>query len=302
MKTIKWQIPLGAETLINTSNIPVIFNAGSYGNFLSWCLCYFSGKVDILPFEEDGSSHGYDNFDQHGLTRIHPKSTNDIYKDSVIKTRLDDIASKYGSGILLYTNYDLFLLNINNKFDKVFVKTHDGWLNFSESIDPDLANNLKKWQINNLREMQPWQVREFLSYFIWEQHIAESEIDDVLNYHNDKIVKIDVRLIIDDFQCTIERLLEYCNFPKARSNFDEIYQSWSKLQKHLKKDQLVKSIIDNVSNNTEFDWSDKNLSTVDEAIIQFKLRELHKLDLLCYNLNEFPSNTTDLKKYLKTCE
>jgi len=285
---------------INERITPIIFNGGSYGHFVAWCLCYFSGKTDCLPFNETGSSHLFTDtdFKLHGLIKIHPKFTNDTYKDHVLAERIDNIAAKYGSGILLYANYDLFVLNINNKFDKIF-HGKGGWLGHVESMGPDMANNLKKWQVDNLDNMQQWQIREFLSYFIWKQHEKEIEIDTILRYHNDNIVKIDIKRLINEFQVTIEHLLDYCNFTKTRSNFEEIYELWIKLQTHIYKDQIVESIIKNVINNNDFDWSDKNLSIVDEAIIQFKLRDLHKLDLKCYDLNEFPTSTKDLRKYLE---
>jgi hypothetical protein len=281
--------------------IPIIFNGGSYGHFVAWCLCYFSGKTNELPFNKTGNSHLFteNDFKSHGLIKIHPKHPDDVYKDYVLKERLNYIANKYGSGIFLYANYDLFLLNINNKFSKIFTETSGGWLGWVESNNVDMANDLKKWQVDNLDSMQQWQIREFLSYFIWKQHEKEIEIDTILHYHNDSIIKIDIKQLISEFQLTIERLLDYCNFTKSRSNFEEIYEIWVKLQTHIHKDQIVESIIKNVIDDTDFEWSDKNLSIVDEAIIQFKLRELFDFDLLCYNLNEFPTNTADLKKYLK---
>jgi hypothetical protein len=93
-------------------------------------------------------------------------------------------------------------------------------------------------------------------------------------------------------------MLRFSNFELVNSDFDKIYQDWIACQFHIHKDRDIEQIVDCVVNNINLDWSDKNLTVVDEGIIQMRLRDLHNLDLLCYNLNVFPKNTFDLRKVL----
>ena len=286
-------------TTSNSAVIPVVFNGGAYGNFVRWCLLHFSGQTDgiTLPFTPTGSSHapGFSEKKFPGVVLIHPKNTGDLHNDSILIERLESIVSQFGCAILLYANTDRFILNLNNKFEKIFEK---GFLHQTESIDAEMANNLKQWGCNNLDEMQRWQVREFLSIFLWQQHLAETELENLLKFNHPQILKVDINNLIVDFENTIKSLLNFSNFKLIRSNFEEIHQAWLACQYHLNKDQLVSDIVDSVVHNKNLDWSEKNLTVVDEGIVQMKLRDLHRLDLLCYNLNEFPTNTIELRKLL----
>jgi hypothetical protein len=41
------------------------------------------------------------------------------------------------------------------------------------------------------------------------------------------------------------------------------------------------------------------LTLIDEATIQMILRDVHKLDLMCYELDQFPENTKALRSKLE---
>jgi len=285
-----------------TGIIPIIFSSGAYGHFVRWCIMYFSGQVQGVPFLNDGSSHrsGVEvGLREHAtnLRLFHPKGPGDNTQGQVLHQRLDAFVDTYSKGILLYGNYNRFLLIMNNKIEKI-VPSLQSWINDLVQQMPEMAGNLKEWQVENLSQMSPWQIREFLSYFIWTQHASECEIDTIVDYHDPRLIKIDVDQLINHFQPTVEQLLDFCGLTKTRDNFEEIYQAWYRLQKHINKDQLVDSIINSVINNVELTWADKNLSLIDEAVIQMKLRDQHQLDLQCYGLDQFPSNTGDLKKLL----
>ena len=289
--------------LDNKNTIAIVFAPGAYGHFIQWCILYFSGKIDQLPFLEDGSSHGLrETVTDLSIERIHPRNVNDANKPDVVPVNLDIIANSYNKVILLYANYDSFLLNIHNKFNKLIIDPHNGWLRRAEALDPEMANNIKKFNVNNLFEMRPWQLREFLSYYMWAQHQAETEIENILNFNNNNIIKIDIRQLVDNFQTTIKTVLNFCELAVVRTNFDEIYNIWIKLQKHVNKDQIVLDIVNSVINDVNIDWSDKSLTILDESIVQFKLREIHNLDLLCNDLDQFPTNTNDLKQLLINME
>ena len=284
---------------MKSNTVPILFNAGNYGTFVEWCLGYFSGSLnDNKPFCNDGSSHsfagnhllnmqGWRDYLQsptsHKLVRLHPKTYED---ESLIASALE-VLETADVAILMYNNYDSVLLHLNNKFEKI------GFLKKQEKF---VLHNLEGWDHQSFADMQIWEVREFLSLYIYRQHLSEAEMDDVLAFEHPKLKKIDIRMLFDHFEVTIKQLLEVCQLPVIKNNFDEIYSQWISTQRHHQKDKIVSNIVNAVVNHEYLNWSP--LTVVDEAIVQMQLRDLHNLDLRCYNLNVFPTNTTDLQKLL----
>jgi hypothetical protein len=284
------------------STVPILYNAGSYGTFVEWCLNYFSGQIESeLPFNATGNSHkfggnnlltvqGWRNYvasDQdYRLVRFHPKTAQ---SDSV-ELVLAEVLQHVDRAIVLYCDEDLFALNINNKFEKVYPH---GWLNEHQSM---FVDSLKKWQHSSLEHMQTWQLREFLSYYIVAQHRDELALDYLSSYHDPRVAKVNIKLLFTDFADTVCKLLDFVDLPCTRNDFERVHQAWIAVQAHRDKDQLIHSIVTSVVDNQPLEWN--NLSIVDEAMVQMHLRVLHKLELKCYNLDVFPTNTNELKKLL----
>ena len=276
-----------------------------YGTFLHWALSYFSGLTDLTsPHTNLGNSHLFrglhliningwreyvNNTHQYSkLVRLHPRTSEE---ESVVKT-INEVLESVNRAIVIYHAEDYLLLALNNKFEKIWAH---GWL---VEWQADFVDNLLNWNKSNLNEMEPWELREFLSLYIYQQHNSETKYKDMCTYVNPKVYKIDIHDLINNYKDTIINLLCYCKLPLIRNNFDEVCQEWIALQKHIEKDKIVNTIVDSIINNYTFTWADQNLTLVDEAIVQMRLRELHKLDLLCYNLNVFPTNTNNLRKLL----
>ena len=276
-----------------------------YGTFLHWALSYFSGLTDLTsPHTNLGNSHLFrglhliningwreyvNNTHQYSkLVRLHPRTSEE---ESVVKT-INEVLESVNRAIVIYHAEDYLLLALNNKFEKILAH---GWL---VEWQADFVDNLLNWNKSNLNEMEPWELREFLSLYIYQQHNSETKYKDMCTYVNPKVYKLDIHDLINNFKDTIINLLCYCKLPLIRNNFDEVCQEWIALQKHIEKDKIVNTIVDSIINNYTFTWADQNLTLVDEAIVQMRLRELHKLDLLCYNLNVFPTNTNNLRKLL----
>ena len=166
--------------------------------------------------------------------------------------------------------------------------------------EKDIIENLVHWKTTSLASMEDWEVREFLSFYIYEQHLSETEltvIKDLMSYHSD-ILFVNLADIRDKFEDTLVKIFDYCNmhiinFEKIKS----VYCEWSKLQRHKDKDILVKNITDSIINNVNIDWSNNQLTIVDEAFIQMNLRN-KGIEIKCANLNKFPSNTHDLRPFL----
>jgi hypothetical protein len=288
-------------------NTCILFNGGGYGTFVEWCLNYFSDPTmsDQLPFNLNGNAHKFNgnpkgdfqmclsyinSSDDLPIVRFHPKHTID---ESLIDN-LNYINSHFRHVIYLYPTIDSIAWNINNKFEKIF--SH-GWLVENEDI---IYKDLKKCNIESIDTAEPWQLREFLSFFLYPQHLAESEtlmIDSYAKqFSNFKFVSMNQ--LRDNFKQTIIMLLDYCKLTPTRiSQIEYIYNSWIKLQYHCHKDQLIKQIVSAVLTNTDFTWP--SLTLVDESLIQHYLREQH-IGIKCFNLNVFPSSTQELKQYLYT--
>ena len=288
-------------------NTCILFNGGSYGTFVEWCLNYFSNLMfdESLPFTEIGNSHRFvgnqliningclryvDSQYNYSFVRAHPVTQQD---DDII-INLQYINNNFNKIIFLSSTVDTMAWNINNKFEKIYPH---GWLKEFESA---FSDNLQQWNCNGLNQMADWEEREFLSINIYEQHLSEIKFDKH-QYIKDTFSKfqfVTIDLLRDNFKDTVLSLLEYCNLEVVRVNkFDYVYQEWIKLQHHCNKDQLIKTIIASIINNTYYDWADYKLTLVDEALIQYYLREQH-IEIKCYNLNTFPTNTTELKEYL----
>ena len=106
---------------------------------------------------------------------------------------------------------------------------------------------------------------------------------------------IEIGQLRDNFVETITKLFEKLNLPIIRNNIEFIYEEWDKLQYFKNKDKQIKEIVDAVLNDVDLDFG--GLSIIDEAEIQRQLRN-NGWEIQCYDLNVFPTNTTDLKKLL----
>lgn len=286
------------------NTIPIIFQGGAYGTFVEWCLNYFSGE-DVIrnPFKLHGNSHGFignhlkdingwRNYLQtkknFKFARLHGKTEK---TDSIIE-HIEEILLHAPKAIILYHDDSFNLLAINNKFNKIY---QEGYLQHNK----DKFNNpYVKWNKSDLEEMATWEIREFLSMNIFKQHEEEYENNLIAKYENKNIKKINIKNLFFNFENTIKDLLLWSESNLVKDNFKEIYEIWVNKQEHKNKDVIAKKIIESILEKKYYDWSNYNLSIIDEAFVQMTLRDLHKLDLRCYNLNVFPKNTKDLKELL----
>lgn len=287
------------------NTIPILYNGGSYGTFLEWCLFYFAG-YDIVsdPTGLNGNSHGYDGtqlVDIHGwetfvknqkerpkFIRFHPK----IKETESITETIEKLLLSAEKIILLYPDKDSLLLTINNKFEKIWPQ---GWLTKCSDM---FRHNLIGWNASDLNDMKPWEIREFLSFFIITQHKSEVDFDVVTNFSHPQVKKIDIRNLFHNFETTIRSVLDWAGLEVERNNFDFVHKRWLSSQKHADKDFLANIIIKAVVENQQMDWSDANLTIADEAYIQMQLRDQYGLELMCFEMNIFPTNVSDLRNRL----
>lgn len=290
------------------TRIGIAYNGGAYGTFVHWCIEYFSGVIDgPLPFNSNGNSHKFKGlavteaaklnkffnskkFLNTKVFRFHPKNHKHENAVKSITTALQHVEKC----IVLHPTEQSILWNINNKFTKIW---RNGWIDHEKN---NFIDNLRQWNPGfvTLDQIAVWELREFLSFFILKQHYAETDLPDILNYYNDNVLKIPLDALSTEFEKTIRSILDFCELEVRRENFQEVYSQWMPLQVHSDKDAFVNDIVDSVTNDWQYSWESKQLTLVDEAFVQMKLRDLHNLELKCYNLDVFPTNTNELKNLL----
>lgn len=284
-----------------------MFASGCYGHWINWCIRYFGRGDDLpLPFKDTGSAHkvpvskffenakGYlDDPGDGDIVAVHPVSED----KEILSDILAQITEKSHKTIFITPDKNSALLAWNNKFTKV----RDEWFApYLDQIKKDTHNGWGK----NWSDMATWERREFLSYYWWPARLSEHNVKTIGDFDYKDHTSLNlftVRLsgLRDDFAGTITKMLDYLDLKSKRdiSELHRIYAIWAELQKHFYKDRLVEGIIESVVNDTYLEW--EPLSIIDEATIQMTLRDQHKLDLMCYDLDVFPTNTKSLKTKLE---
>ena len=289
------------------TTVPIVFSGGTYGTFFEWCLYHFAG-FDVVddPAGINGSSHSYkgthlnnienwrkfivDSGDKPKFVRLHPK----VKKDDDVVSSIQELTNSVDQVILMYHEDDSLLLTINNKIEKAYSKS---WF---ETISKEFGHLLSAWRqgATILLDMQPWEIREFLSFYMLPQHLSEIDSESVRQFTDPKVKKINVKHLFNDFESTIRSTLLWIGLDVKRTNFDEVHQRWISKQKHINKDSIAHQIINAAITNEYLDWDDCDLTLVDEAYIQMQLRDIHGIDLKCNGLDFFPTNTTLLRNHL----
>ena len=271
----------------------IAHNPGSYGQFTGWYLDWIQGKYEenTRPFTSRGGSHNnncnfflsVDDAIINPITNSHVHPINNESDNIVLQ--LEKLLTVYDKVVLLYPLLDDFLWNCNNKLHKVWGV--QGW------IDRNIFNPC----LSNWEDKQLWELREWLSMWLHDQHLAETGYRDIINYSNDRVFKIPINKIRDDFVNTFQSLSKYLELDNIRTTEDlkKLHQDWLKNEKHLYKDKLIKDLVYATIHNTNKEMLD--LSIFDQADMQRRLR-LEGYEIECYGLNEWPETTTQLRELI----
>ena len=294
-------------------NICITYGGGTYGTFLEWAMYRFSELykstdliVPDLPFNDNGNSHRFrGNMPQnheagsffqsilpymqsnknHTIVRFHPKFRE---VDNLLDS-LEYVSKNFKKVIHLTSTVDSVAWTINNKFEKT---TIGSWLVYKQHL---YQHDLKGWNKNRLADMEQWELREFLSFFNDPQHVYETQ-NNPLPERLTNIKIVPITELRDNLKDTLLAILDYCELAPANlDKFEEVRTGWIQRQYHCNKDSLIKQIVDSVMLDTKYDWKGEELTLVDEALVQYYLRE-NGLEIKCNNLNKFPSNSVALKK------
>ena len=243
-------------------------------------------------------------------------NTNNNY--TVVSNDLSYLQKNFKNILVVYPTKKSYLWLENNVFQKVINsnETFDSWLKplgykkelfensigvksieqrIKELISTELETvNAQQWGKNDIFELETWELRELLVYY-WFSRIKDSLTcwDDLTPlFPNIKFISLDS--LRDN---TIETIINYLDHFEIRvSDRDrvrDLYKDWEAKQTHIYKDQDVDLAVNAILKKQTYSWKDKNFTLLDEAYIQKSLLD-NGIEIKCFNLNTFPTNTTDL--------
>jgi hypothetical protein len=302
-------------------SILVVYPPGGYGTFLEWCLNYFTGAIaeDTIPFTSNGSSHlfagnaldvpvdlahfpnsvlftteeYFSNKITYPVIRCHGY-LNELQKQPgyTVKKYIDTIINQVPAIVLLTVPENARLLTFGNSITKtkMFALVNG---TFDQRV---IAEFKTQFGVLDDHDVPTWQLREMISYW-HERYLTSSVVEPYQPVLDSKVINISIRDLVDNFEKTLITLFESLGLVLQRQHLIvDIKQRWLPLQQFLNSDQKCQDIITNVLAQTDYNWEPLHLH--EEAYIQWQLRDLHGLDLLCYDVNTFPTNTNDLGRLL----
>jgi hypothetical protein len=267
----------------------------------------FIGKSVSMDITKDGSLHTF-------RKQLHPLTQNEalsmlqfpvdictpIYpmKDA----KLDELAAELSISdddklILIHANSNS-AAELNMLFQ--YYKISTGILNKSLGIfiGDNTVHNFVNWNptYTSWQEMQEWEFREWLS-ILYPQLIQEwiKSKDVKFNQNVFLVNNTDILINLED---TFTKITEYLGLTVInKTELTQFCNKWTKAQQYIVDEyRLIDSIVSSILNNEDYNWPALNI--VAESIIQKRLKDAG-FELKCYNLNEFPTNSTALVKFLK---
>lgn len=264
--------------------ILTVFSPGSYGTYLSWAVNSYSNlnisREIHKPFGNNGSAHLY---------------RRDLDKKKVKPSHL--INEDYKN--IIFIRPTNFLDYLDNQYAKQAEYDDSKFIN---GLMFDFEEKIKThWGIKDISKVSKWENRELWSFFLPEHFMSiqrqYSEYESILTHSNNNVVYINAENILYHHLDVINQIFLKFKLEKI-VNDDTIlnlHNEYMGLQKHLNKTEYVNTIVDDCINGKYKEIA--NLSVYDEAMIQYLFRE-RGFELQCYNLNEFPKNTAELRKIL----
>lgn len=291
---------------INT--IPIVFNGGTYGTYLEWCLTMLTSSGAIQsPFTSVGNSHAFkgnhlgsfkdwiEYINSNSLkkfVRFHPKTQ----QEDSLSVVLDQVCKSVDFVIYLYPDPNSVLLCLNNYYSKIW----KDWWDFQFSNSIDINKIYENWPVDqgsNINNIPVWIRREFLSYYLVTAWFDQIEWHHPATWHNDKCCTVFVSDLLYDFKNTLQTIGNHCNLQYSRPIEDlaEYHSKNLALQKYSTQDQLCNTIITAVIENQNYTWNE--LPFISEVWIQWQLRR-QGFEIRCDGLDKFPTNSLQLRELL----
>lgn len=167
---------------------------------------------------------------------------------------------------------------------------------------PGISKNFLKWGHNSIDEFDIWELRELASQYYYDRVVSRILQENSIEYLRSKfptIYFIEIDNLRDNFIGTIESILKHFDLPITNwEKISEIHETWLSKQIHINKDKQISDIVNALTNKQDLNWSEWNLTFIDEAVIQHKLLD-NNISIKCWQLNEFPTNTKDFLPLLE---
>jgi hypothetical protein len=165
-----------------------------------------------------------------------------------------------------------------------------------QEMEPD---KFMQWGKSSLVDFEIWELRELMAYYWFGRHKDLFTCWDRLANEFPKIKFIPLDSFKNSPVDAILSYLEFFNVPlPPKESISDIVNQWKLKQIHMNKDEIVAKIIKSIINKENFDWANENLTIIDEAYIQ-KLLLDNGINIKCFGLNEFPTNTIDFLTILE---
>jgi hypothetical protein len=289
------------------NTLVIAYNGGAYGTYVEWILNTLMSNDEIVePFTGLGNSHastlghsvgdidGFNSYissnEQYLTLRMHPK-TDSLHS---VVDNLDHVLDHVPRLILLYPDRDHELMCVCNYMTKIWSgHVYDGAMAY---INPDdIFNNYELDPATDIRSIPEWITREHMSFNLfssWHDQV-EWYLPDVWQHPRSLIIT--TKELFENFEQVLENIINFWEVTPVRpiSDLVPFHKKMLSLQTHLGKDMLCNNIIDSVLGDADpITWG--HLCMVSQAWIQHQLRQ-RGYELLCHDLNNFPSDTDGLK-------
>jgi hypothetical protein len=159
-------------------------------------------------------------------------------------------------------------------------------------------NFISMYGKTSFKDLEPWELRESMVYTEWFECNGSTTCWDILKKEFPEVKFVAIDQLRDNFR---ETVIDYMNFFNINADdldlLDQVGKEWLELQVHHSKDKLLGNIINSLISNTECDWSTEDITLLDEVYIQSELLR-QGVEIKCFGLNKFPTNTKDFNPYL----
>jgi hypothetical protein len=183
----------------------------------------------------------------------------------------------------------------------------------NQSITPHEHESYQQQRLNNIiksyfkdsfdaMDKNIWDIRELLALNF--KHIAQrsSSYRSLLDLSNPHVY-VDVKELWFDGESCMQRVLSQLGQPIQQDRLPQwqvAYQDWQASQFDIIKfGWYLPHIIESIVKGYNFDLAHVRMDLFCEAVIQGTLIHNHDLNLKCYGLEKFPSNTLDLHQLLR---